>query len=60
MKIQWTEEKTQKVKDLIEDYIIKHNVTCGESVQQCDIPYQESPNLVANIVDTLEIDSDGE
>lgn len=54
MKVEWTPEKEEKVKKLIEDFIDRHRVSCAESVMQCDNPNLESPVLVGEIVDVLE------
>lgn len=54
MVVQWDEKKTEKVKELITDFIKKHDVTCAESVYQCDAPNLASVELVGEIVDVLD------
>jgi len=53
IKINWTDEKREIVLKIIEDYIIKHKTTCGESVMQCDNPYIEASETMADIVDII-------
>lgn len=49
----WDDEKTEKIKSLINNFIKKHRVSCAESVHQCDEPNLESVVLVGDIVDIL-------
>lgn len=50
----------QKAKDIvfkkIIDWLIEHNVTCGESIMQCDSPHMAAPELLVEIVDEIELD----
>lgn len=56
----WSEEKVNKVKKLIEEFAYKHEVTESESVIQCDDPNIESPVLVGNILDLVCVDYEWE
>lgn len=53
---EWTQEKEDAVKDLINKFIEKHEVTSGESVMQRDAPNIESVELVGDIVDVLDVE----
>jgi hypothetical protein len=49
----WSEEKINKVKQLIEEFVYKHEVADGEGVYQCDNPNIDSPRLVTDILETV-------
>lgn len=53
MIIKWTEKKKAKVLSIIEDYILEHKVTSGESVMQMDEPQIEAAPTLAEIVDIV-------
>lgn len=59
-KINWTEEKKQQVLDLVEDFIVRHKVGCGESVIQRDDPNLDSSAVMAEIVDIVFPESEEE
>ena len=60
-KVDLSEESKNKIVEKILDWMQKYNISCGESVQQCDWGIMESPNLVSDIIDNIlkprEIDS---
>lgn len=56
----WSEENIEKVKQLIEDFAYEYEVTCAESVQQCDEPNIDSPILVGNLLEVVITDYDYE
>lgn len=51
--IEWSIEKLDKVKNLITEFIEKHNIIDGECIQQCDEPRIDSVNVMSKIVDIV-------
>lgn len=60
MIINWTNEKTERVRKLIDNFINKHSISSGESLFQRDEPNTESVDVMSDIVDVLEPFTDGE
>lgn len=52
----WDEFKTVVVQRLINDWIKEQEIFCSESLFQMDNGLIESPTLVANIIDALQIE----
>lgn len=53
---QWTEFKTVVIQRLINNWIKEYEIFSAESLFQCDNGLIESPNLVAQIIEVLDID----
>ena len=51
----WDEFKTIVVQRLINNWIIEHEIFCAESLFQCDDGLIESPSLVSDILEALDI-----
>lgn len=54
IEINWTDEKKQRVLQLIENFIVKYEFTSGEALMQSDDGTIESPSVMADIVDVIE------
>jgi hypothetical protein len=54
IRIEWTKEKKKAVLQIIEDFIIEHDIICPESACQRDNPQIYAPQMVAEIVEILE------
>lgn len=52
----WDEFKTIQIQRMINNWIIKYEIFDGESLCQCDNGLIESPNLVSEILGTLDIE----
>lgn len=51
--ITWTKEKEKAVLDAVEKYMVKHEITCAETVMQCDDPYIDATTVMAEIAEIL-------
>jgi hypothetical protein len=52
--IEWTEEKKENVLKLIENYVLKHEITSSEAVYQRDEPNIEAVDLVSDIIEVTD------
>lgn len=53
---EWDLEKTAEIRKLINDWIKEYEIFDAESLFQCDNGLIESPTLVAQILETLDIE----
>jgi len=55
MKIEWTQDKKNKVCQKIENWIIEHgsSATSGEGIAQDDDCQIDAPNLIGDLVDDI-------
>ncbi len=54
MKIEWSVSKIVAVKQLLDLFVSKHDVDCGESVTQIDSVNEDCVDFVAELIDLVE------
>ena len=54
IKINWNSIKKDKIIMELIFFILRHKVSCGESVQQCNSSALDSVNVMAKLVDIIE------
>jgi len=54
-KVVWTEDKKEKVLNLVQVYIEKHQAWSGEMIQQDDDASIEATDLAADIADIVDL-----
>jgi hypothetical protein len=54
VKIDWTDEKKEAVIKAVNDFLIKNELTCGESVMQSDRGNIGSIEVMSDIADIVE------
>ena len=53
-KIKWTKGKEKAIKDWLEMFVSKHDVTCGEDVLQRDTVSLDALDFTAELIDLVE------
>ena len=54
MKIEWSDSKIVAVKQRIDMFVSKHDVGCGEDVQQRDSVNLDCVDFVSELIDLVE------
>jgi len=53
IKIEWNQEKKDRVAEMIEEWLIEHDASDGETIAQNDECQIDAPNLIGDLCDEI-------